>query len=224
MAHSKGRRPGPCISSSALEPTPTTHIVSVRSPLPLLHRWRAGGLPWYAPSRSVLPPMEAGMGTIACRFSRLTVFLSLLLFSLHVEGCKEDDATTAPTTSPSAAGHWVGTAHEDYGTMGTQDYSITADITQTGYTLGGIWLWTLTGPGSYGVGNHVRWNFKGQISNASVISIQDTSFIAVNWSGTGVTLDSYTARLSAKQDTIYGTRVLAYPTIYPIGTFVIVKK
>ena len=165
------------------------------------------------------------MGTIACRFSRLTVLLSLLFFALPVEGCKDDDAATAPAAIPSAAGHWVGTAHEDYGVgVGTMDYSITSDITQSGYTLGGTWLWTLTGPGAYGVGNQVRWNFKGQISNASVISIQDTSFIAVNWSGTGITLDSYTARLSAKQDTIYGTLLLASPAIYPIGTFVIVKK
>lgn len=155
--------------------------------------------------------------------------LLLLLFFISIDGCKKDSASpTSPSTSSSSVtGHWAGTGRVDNGpAYYAHDLSIVGDITQSGSSLGGNWLWTITSStlGSGVVGRRTRMWFKGQLTSATVISLQETSLVSENWNGQGLDVANYTATLSATKDTIRLTNVLPAMQQYPITTGVIVKQ
>jgi hypothetical protein len=152
-----------------------------------------------------------------------------ILLVLAVPGCNKDGTSpTSPSTSSSSVtGHWVGTGRIDNGpAYYTHDLSIVGDITQSGNSLGGNWLWTITSStlGSGVVGRRTRMWFKGQLTSATVISLQETSLVSENWNGQGLDVSNYTATLSSTKDTIRLTNVLPAMQQYPITTGVIVKQ
>ena len=136
-------------------------------------------------------------------------------------GCSKDDTPTGPSPIPSAAGLWKGNLVSDYGpTMPTRVGTTTVEITQMGYELGGV-------------ARSINWEqeetlvyFKGRITTSCVLSVEETSWVPLNWStgSAGAELQTWEGRLCADGDSIYLNNILGPHELYPIRTLSLAKQ
>lgn len=116
-------------------------------------------------------------------------FVSLALLFLIV-ACKEDSST--PPTYPDVAGLWSGVVQDP-----PRTYDVTWSIAQYDNALSGTSLWTVRSSGS-----ETKCWFVGTINTKWEVAIQETSYVPLNWSGSGWALASYTGPLNATGDTL----------------------
>jgi len=154
------------------------------------------------------------------RFAREMLTLSWSVAVILLAGCTKDDTATGPSPIPSVAGLWRGNLVSDYGPTRPQRLSTaTVEVTQIGYELGGV-------------SRHINWDqdetlyyFKGRITTSCVLSVEETSFVPVNWSAGGARTELLTweGRLCADGDSIYLTSVLGPHELYPIRLLSLAK-
>lgn len=121
-------------------------------------------------------------------------FLFLVLLFL-IDGCKEDSSTSPAIIYPDVAGQWSGVVEQP-----PRIYDVAWSIAQNKYALSGTSLWTVRSSGY----QTQCWS-AGTINTSRQVALQETSYVALNWSGSGWALGSYTGRLNTDEDSLYLT-------------------
>jgi len=96
-----------------------------------------------------------------------------------------------------------------------------AEFTQAGSSLAGSWVYTFTNQGAQ-TGFQTRSKFTGTIRESGQITLAETSWVALNWSGQNWGLNSYRGMLSARGDSINGKGTT--DTVSMSQTLVLVKS
>ena len=122
------------------------------------------------------------------------IILSFVFFALLIliDACKEDSSTSPVITYPAVAGQWSGVVEQP-----PRIYDVTWSIAQSTYTLSGTSLWTIRSSGS-----QTECWFVGTINTSRQVALQETSYVPLNWSGSGWALASYSGRLNTTEDSL----------------------
>ena len=136
-------------------------------------------------------------------------FVSLVLLFL-IDACKEDSSPSGVITYPNVAGQWSGVVQDP-----PRIYDVSWSIAQNTYALSGTSLWTVRSSGS-----QTQCWFVGTINTSRQVALQETSYVPLNWSGSGWALASYTGSLNTTGDTLSLTWQVPGQT----GDFVLTKQ